>query len=308
MRPDNKNNSKALAAFFELLNSMGLTTTTISSLSEKVILILKTPDPNARGAASYHDLLERLTVPQEAANPIVDGAADTNLVSTVIHEFAHVSYDLIATKDAPAGSPGREHYRCVESVWSNLHAEKLIGVMYDDKKANEVIAEFMGLSFSQVTAAFNSIIEYNNSADGVMLNNMDRARPLDGELILPTVEDIKRHPTQERKYCFNKFKVFGLSEVAPTAFVSNWYGSTQINWDEKGQEWLKKACYNSILGLHPPKNYLDLLDRMNKADTPLMQRVRRELISYREACRGKTAIKECNAVQNELKLRARTAR
>ena len=198
----------------------------------------------------------------------------------MIHELTHAERSLTASESAVKGTAAREHYEAVKDIWGNLRSRSLL-YRFAWMKADEVSGYFMGAAVSRVFEAADEIVAYNAFLEG------SRAGPEEGgKLLIPTRQNAKDSWSKgfvEHRYA----QPFGRNSVYDSAmFKENALFSPElIHWEEN--QWVKERMYNNILGLKPPKDINDLLERLNKADNAWIRGVREKVAAARQKNSGK---------------------
>jgi hypothetical protein len=268
-----------MSLFFQRLEDLGFDTKELRSLSTK--LDVKFRAPNGDAFAEWGYILKNLYIPaefKEKTGSRIRYDLRSDEVDTVIHEFTHAERTLTARKDAAKGTPAREHYEAVEAIWGDLRSRSLL-YRFAWLKADEVSGYFMGAAISRVVEASEDIVLYNTFLAGSKVSSPEEAERLGGKLELPTPADAK--DAWSKGFVERYSGPFGRSSVSDTAmFKDNTLSSPAlIGWNES--QWVKDHMYNNILGLKPPKNIVDLLDRMNRSESAWARGVRAKVLEAR---------------------------
>jgi hypothetical protein len=268
-----------MSLFFQRLEDLGFDTREMRSLSTKLAVKFRAPGGDAYAEWGY--LLKNLYIPNEFKEKTggkIRYDLASNDIDTVIHEFTHAERSLTASKEAAKGTPAREHYEAVEAIWGDLRSRSLL-YRFAWLKADEVSGYFMGASISRVVEASEDIVLYNTFLEGSKAPSPAEAERLGGRLELPTSSDAK--DAWSRAFVERYRGPFGRSSVSETAMFkdSSLTSPAPIGWNES--QWVKDLMYNNILGLKPPKNIVDLLDRMNRSESAWARGVRAKVLEAR---------------------------
>lgn len=269
-----------LSLFFKRLEDLGFATQEIRDVAKKIEVVFRAPGGHAHAEWGY--ILDNLYIPHSFKEPDsgrIRYDLASNDIDTLIHEFTHAARDISAREDAAKGTPAREHYEAVKNIWASLRSRSLL-YRFAWMKADEVSGYFMGAAVSSVVDAADAIILYNMFLGGSRPADLEEAKRLGGTLIIPTKENAR--DSWEKGFVTNRYAgPFGANSVYDSASFqdSGLTAPALIHWEESPK--VKLDMYNNILGLKPPKDITDLLDRLNKADNDWIKGVRAKVAQAR---------------------------
>jgi hypothetical protein len=263
--------SADLTPFIRRLEDLGMTTKTVRELLGKISVEYRAPRGAANAEWGYIRNVLYLpdTFKEKNSNAIRYDLAP-NEVSTVIHEMTHAAREMIASETAAAGTPAREHYEAVKTIWADVRSEALL-VRYSWWKADEVSGYYMGDAISEVVTSAGEIEIYNTALSG------SKARDAGDTLLLPRPQDA-RNPWEVNLSERTK-KPFSRVSVKETAT----FQGDLVNWEERTMT--LDQMYNHILGLNPPKNPEELLARLNASDSAWIRGVKQKTAAKRAAAK-----------------------
>ncbi|MBI2943034.1 MAG: hypothetical protein HYY25_02430 [Candidatus Wallbacteria bacterium] len=267
--------------FFKRLESIGLDTTTIRKLSKKLTIVFRDPDDDKE--AEYGYIRKRLYLPTEIREPGTDrikfDIPSYNL-NTLLHEYTHAYDYLMASEKAPAKSNERLFWDGWNSIRADIHLnpkEQILGGLarYPGMKASEVCGYFIGDCYMNIFDAVQSIVVRNEAMTDYIRTQED-VDSLGGTLVLPS-------KNAEQGWSRNLANlVFGKANMTTAAMFN---GKT-VNWDEN-RDWVKKQLFASALGLNPPKDVDELVERLNKLDNEWIRGIRVRVIAARKKALAK---------------------
>jgi hypothetical protein len=280
-----KSGGADMAEFMRRLESIGLNTSGIRQVTSKIDVVFSQQWFGA--AAEYGYLLNNLYIEHNYKDPASGGVRfdlTPNLIDTLMHEYVHASRDVYASKNAPAGSPARAQYDSVAAISADLRANDFY-YRYAGMKADEVSAYFFGGAIAEVFSTADDIVFYNTKLAGAKASTMEEALKLGGKLLLPT--DPNNGP-----FGLGKNKIFGRISVYETAqFKDNKFTpSSFIHWQER--QFIKDDIYRNFMGLNPPRDTAELLQRLNTIDNAWIREVRAKVAKARLENAGNSAQKE----------------
>ena len=259
-----------MGPFLRRLEDLGFKTGTVRTLLSKITVAFGAPSGSAN--AQWRFIRGILVLPDALKQPGTSSVRydlKPNEIATVIHEMTHAANSVLASESAARGSVAFEHWDAVNTIWADLRSSAYF-YRYAGFKADEVSGYFMGSSYSQVFDAIDEIVLYNTM----------RAAPADadiealgGKLILPTAATAR--DGFEENLAKSANQVFGRVSVVDEAM----FEGALIGWEERPMT--KTQMYQNILGLNPPKNRAELLQRLNASDNEWIRDVRRRTIETR---------------------------
>lgn len=259
-----------LTPFIERLDHLGFDTKLVRELLGKISVQFRAPSSTANAEWGY--IRNILYLPDSLKK---DGALKADLaaneVSTVIHELTHAAREFVASETAAAGTPAREHYEAVATIKNDVRSEAFL-VRYSWWQADEVSGYYMGLAIGEVFEAVDEIVMYNTSYAGA------KAVEAGDKLILPS------GPSQDQfeTALHNKVKDrFGNVSVKDSAM----FEGKLIGWEERRMT--KDQMYKHVLGLKPPKDHKELLERLNAADNDWARALRAKVLAARKKAAGR---------------------
>jgi hypothetical protein len=269
--------------FFQRLESIGLDTTYLRDLTDRIGLRFRSSTRIAE--ASWGFVENRLYMPPgfaEEGTEILRFDLATHELDTLIHEYVHAANDLDGRSGAPVDTVGRQHRDCLDFIWADIHqdpAHNLLGLArYPRAKANEVTGYFMGQAIGEVFQVVEEVVAYNTQMEGARVASSEEAERLGGTLVLPP-EDAPRG--WARRLATARFGQVSVYDTA--SFRAGVLAPTLIHWDEYQRGWLKERMYENLLGLHPPRDSRELVERLNALQSPWIRGVRRRVQEARAA-------------------------
>ena len=272
--------------FFRKLESIGLDTSEIRKVSGMVSVVFS--DQWFGAAAEYGYIMDKLYIPYSYKAPGGSGvkfALSPDLIDTLVHEYVHAALDVYASGAAQPGTPAREQYDAVSAIQADLRSQALY-YRYARMKADEVSAYFIGASIADVFSTADDIVFYNTKLQGAKAGSEAEAIALGGRLILPSDPD-NGFAGLGRNKIFGRASVYDIAQFKDNKFSQSGY----VRWPER--QFIKDSMYKNILGLKPPRDTQELLQRLNAIDNPWIREVRatvakNRLQSAQQPASGKT--------------------
>ena len=268
-----------MQAFFRRLESIGLETGELRTVTSKIKVVFGGQASDAE--AEYGYMSNKLHIPvnfKETDSDRIRFNLEPYNISTLLHEYVHAARDVSARPDAPEGTPAREHYDAVHAIQADLRSQALF-CRYSWMKADEVSAYFMGDAIDIVFNAVDDIVSYNTIFEGAKPATVAEAEGLGGRLIIPSAQ--APNLSGWEKMILKSYAKFGQNSVYDEAqFKDNpLTGFSTIHWPERQN--IKDDIYNNVLGLKPPQNLQELVDRLNSVDNEWIRDVRKKVAAIR---------------------------
>jgi hypothetical protein len=263
--------------FFRRLESIGLSTDGLRKVASKIELFYKAPSGTA--AASYGYILDNLYIPWEFKEKDSDRIRfdlAPNELNTLIHEFVHAANDVTCDGSAAVGSLAREHHDAVESIRADVMLDErnaaVFGlVRFPRFRADEVTGYFMGNCMMNLVFAVNDLVLYNTMMTNRYMTSVADVERFGDRLVLPPADTSDGFGQRLLKERFGKSKAETIAQ----------FENKTVYWDDANRSWLKERMWKNLLGLNPPGDIRELLERLNASESEWMTQLRKDLVEAR---------------------------
>jgi len=271
------------ALFLQRLESIGLKTDYVRRVIGKIEIFYRKPSSTAEAQWGY--ILDNLYIPwdqKEDGSNRIKFDLESHQINTLVHELTHASNDGCASESAAPGTPERQHFDVVNAIWADLFDDPrhtTLGLArYPRMKADEIVAYYIGTAVMNVFDGVREIVLFNEHFADDVVGSADDAADLGDRLVLPPAAAQAATPWLQtmanRRYD-------GHRAGNDRAYFEN----KEIPWNER--DWVKRDMYEFGMGLGLPRTAAELVDLLNRTNSPWMNDVRARV----RAARAKQVVK-----------------